>query len=380
LRSIRAPALALDVLLGCAARDYPHALDATRDYIADGRYWSQAVVALVDDRSTTEPRSDWRERVQGVPGVLKSRWPSFDSLVQAFRDDWDFDARRTPWREWADEDPELAAALREARPPRQPQPSARERIRGLATEDLLALAGSGNLRDFAQILVKRTTQRDVAAIRAVASDPSVPMHAAAVSALAAKQDVDVLPAILALTEETRPRAVHALLFRALGALPYEATRGTVLEWLQGNDSSRRAAAASAMAKHVITDDVPLLRELLGVELDAGAKGEQYLVCSYAEGLGRQPALGPYPELDRAFIEMPYSYGRRFVVDALVATDPTFPAVRAVHCLWDAEPAIRATAAKVVDVRNQEAASRLQVLTADPAEEPDVRCAADRVNR
>jgi hypothetical protein len=72
--------LALDVLLGCAARDYPDALDATRDYIADGRYWSQAVVALVDDRSTTEPRSDWRERVHGVPGVLKSRWPSFDSL------------------------------------------------------------------------------------------------------------------------------------------------------------------------------------------------------------------------------------------------------------------------------------------------------------
>jgi hypothetical protein len=300
--------------------------------------------------------------------------------VQAFRDEWDFDARRTPWREWADEDPELAAALREARPPRQPQPSARERIRGLATEDLLALAGSGNLRDVAQTLVKRTTQPDVAAMRAVASDPSVPMHAAAVSALAAKQDVDVLPGILALTEETRPRAVHALLFRALGALPYEATRGTVLEWLRGNDSSRRHAAASAMAKHAITDDVPFLRELLGVELDAAAKGEQYLVCSCAEGLGRQPALGPYPELDRAFIEMPYSYGRRFVVDALVATDPTYPAVRAVDCLWDAEPAIRATAAKVVDVQTQEAASRLQVLTADPAEEADVRSAADRANR
>jgi hypothetical protein len=250
----------------------------------------------------------------------------------------------------------------------------------LATEDLLALSGSGNLRDVAQILVKRTTERDVAAMRAVASDPSVPMHAAAVSALATKQDVDVLPAILALTEETRPRAAHALLFRALGALPYEATRGTMLEWLQGNDSSRRRAAASAMAKHTIADDVPVLQALLEAELDAGAKGEQYLACSYAEGLGRHPALGPYPELDRAFIEMPYSYGRRFVVDALVATDPTFPAVRAVDCLWDAEPAVRVTAAKVVDVRNQEAAARLQVLTADHAEEPDVRSAADLGNR
>jgi hypothetical protein len=102
------------------------------------------------------------------------------------------------------------------------------------------------------------------------------------------------------------------------------------------------------------------------------------VCSYADALGRHPALGPYPELDRAFLEMPYSYGRHFIVDALGVTDFRFSSTRAVDCLWDAEPLIRATAATVVDVGSPEATARLRALAADPAEEHAVRSAADRV--
>jgi hypothetical protein len=112
--------------------------------------------------------------------------------------------------------------------------------------------------------------------------------------------------------------------------------------------------------------------------DAGLDGAQYVVCSYAEGLGRHPALGPYSELDRAFLEMPYSYGRHYVVDALSVTDPRFSGTRAVDCLWDAEPLIRVAAASAVDLGSPEATARLRALAADPAEEATVRSAADRV--
>jgi hypothetical protein len=196
--------LALDVLLRCAARDSGDALDAARGYVARGRYWSHAVDALVDDPSGTEPRSDWRERVQGIPAVIKSRWSAPDALIEALRDRWDIDVRRAPWREWAAEDPELDDALKKARRPGQSQSGPRERIRGWPTDELLALTDPAHLRVVAQKLAKRTRRRDVEAMLCVANDPVAPMYAAAVSALAAQQHVEVLPAVLALTEATRP--------------------------------------------------------------------------------------------------------------------------------------------------------------------------------
>jgi hypothetical protein len=99
---------------------------------------------------------------------------------------------------------------------------------------------------------------------------------------------------------------------------------------------------------------------------------KYLVCSYAQALARQPALGPFPELDRAFREMPYSYGRHFVVDALKATDTSFPAGSAVDCLWDCELSTRATAAAAVDRRDVRAARRLEQLAQDVEEESEDR--------
>jgi hypothetical protein len=158
---------------------------------------------------------------------------------------------RAPWREWAAEDPELDDALKKARRPGQSQSGPRERIRGWTTDELLALTDPAYLRVVAQKLARRTQQRDVELMLQVAIDPAAPMFAAAVSALAAQQHVEVLPAVLALTEATRPLAVHALLFRAFGALPYRVTRDTAVEWLSGSDMSRRRAAAAAMGEHAI---------------------------------------------------------------------------------------------------------------------------------
>ena len=63
------------------------------------------------------------------------------------------------------------------------------------------------------------------------------------------------------------------------------------------------------------------RSALSRELDRGLDGDVYVVCSLAEALGRCAVHGPFEELSRAYEEIPYSYGRRYVVSALAARRP-----------------------------------------------------------
>jgi len=130
-----------------------------------------------------------------------------------------------------------------------------------------------------------------------------------------------------------------------------------------------------MARYAIADDIEQITTQLATELQAGTTGDQYVVCSLAEALGRHPARGPYDVLDHAFGEMPYSYGRRYVADAIAATDPRFPDRLAINCLWDCEPDVRATGATHASRDDPLAAARLAELRADPNEDPDVRRAA-----
>ncbi len=104
-------------------------------------------------------------------------------------------------------------------------------------------------------------------------------------------------------------------------------------------------------------------------------GDIYVVCSLAEALGRYQGHGPFDELSRAYEQIPYSYGRRFVVSALAATDPTFAGVGAVDCLWDCEAETRQLAATYVDRRIRLASQRLEELAADEAQAASVRRAA-----
>ena len=73
--------------------------------------------------------------------------------------------------------------------------------------------------------------------------------------------------------------------------------------------------------------------------------------------------------------MPYSYGRRYIVAALAASDPTFDGDVAVECLWDCEAETRLLATAHVDPRVRLALQRLQELAGDGAQAASVRAAA-----
>ena len=101
-----------------------------------------------------------------------------------------------------------------------------------------------------------------------------------------------------------------------------------------------------------------------------------MICSLAQALARGGVHGPFDELLRAYEETPYSYGRRYIVDALAASDPTFGGDVAVNCLWDCEADTRRLAATYVDRRVRLASQRLDELTGGPRPQAaSVRAAA-----
>jgi hypothetical protein len=101
----------------------------------------------------------------------------------------------------------------------------------------------------------------------------------------------------------------------------------------------------------------------------------YVICSLAQTLGRSGIHGPFVELQQAYEQIPYSFGRRYIVAALAASDPTFGGDVAVECLWDCEAETRRLAAVHVDGRVRLAAQRLEELAADDAQSASVSSVA-----
>lgn len=370
----RGPSSVLNVLARMAARGNTEAISAIRRYVATGRYWEWVIPWLLPEGRPTRASPGWPEWVDGLAPLLCERFPTAERMSEALTDAWSVTATDAPWDEWRTAYPLIGAALEAATRGHQ-HLAARDQYAEATTWELLAIEKATLARRVASALACKTKDEDVQLMLRASEDPSLAMHAAAVSALAAQQHTEVLPAVLRLSDETGRGITRALLYRAFVALPYAATRATATEWLTGGDRTRRGAAANAMGAHAIADDVRLVAAELSRELDQGLSGDQYVVCSLAEALGRHPEYGPYPELARAFDDMPYSFGRGYVVNAIAATDPQFPHKLAIDCLWDCEPAVRATAAKHVNRAKPIAAARLRQMGTDPLEDKEPREAA-----
>jgi hypothetical protein len=182
--------------------------------------------------------------------------------------------------------------------------------------------------------------------------------------------------VLAIAEENTHQAqrgtLQGAIALALEAMPLSQTRALAHDWLTAQDWARRRKAAGMLAAWAEDEDLGPARSALARELDRGLDGDVYVVCSLAEALGRCAVHGPFEELSRAYEEIPYSYGRRYVVAALAAADPTFAGDVAVECLWDCERETRRVAAEHVDRRIRLAAQRLDELARDEAQAASVR--------
>ncbi|MDQ3675688.1 MAG: hypothetical protein M3401_02620 [Actinomycetota bacterium] len=367
-------------LLGrMAIRDHSDARRVLREYVAYGGSWQRAITLLTGDPEAMPVGPPWPEVVAGLDEVLIDRFPGESALGEALAD---VDSRDRPWTLWSVENHRIAGALaaghRVPLPPRtrrRPQRRKPPNPRTMSTEALLQTPEQSRWRQIADELTTRRGRDDVQRMMGAARDPELAMRRAAILALANQGRRDVLEIAEETTSEEQRGKLQGTIALALEAMPLTQTRTLAHDWLTSPDWGRRRKAAGILGSRAEEEDLEHARRALSRELDAGLEGDVFVVCSLAEALGRFPAHGPFEELSRAYEEIPYSYGRRFIVSALAASDPTFSGDLAVECLWDCELESRAIAAARVDRRIRLAAQRLRELVDDEAQATAVRRAA-----
>jgi hypothetical protein len=372
----------LAVLGRMAIRGHAEARRALRDYVGRGRFWDRAIELLIDDYDAMRVGVPWPEVVAGLDAVLVDRFPSESDLAEALAG---VDASARPWTLWSVENPKIAWALSfdhgaggDPTPKRGVRPrKATPKPRELSTAELLAITEDSRWTQIAEELTVRTSGDDVQRLLVAANDEELPMRRAAILALGHQGRRELLEIAQANTSSAERGTLQGAIALALEAMPPEQTRSLAHDWLTSPDWARRRKAAGILATWAEGHDLEHARHALARELELGLDADMYVVCSLAEALGRYPGHGPFDELSRAYEQIPYSYGRRFVVSALAQTDPTFAGDVAVDCLWDCEPETRQLAASHVDRRIRLAAQRLDELADDDAQAPSVRHSAAR---
>ena len=245
----------------------------------------------------------------------------------------------------------------------------------MPTRELLQIAEDSRWTQIADELASRSAPDDVAALLEAANDPTVPMRRAAILALGRQGRRELLEIAEQNTSQAGRGKLQGAIALALEAMPLSQTRHLAHDWLTSADWARRRKAAGMLATWSEDEDLAPARDALARELDEGLEGDVYVICSLAQALGRGGVHGPFEELQRAYEEMPYSYGRRYIVSALAASDPTFYGDVAVECLWDCEAETRRLAAIHVDRRVRLASQRLEELAGDEAQAASVRSVA-----
>jgi hypothetical protein len=378
----------LGVLGRMAIRGHADARRVLREYVAYGRFWTRALDRLIGDHDALHATTPWPEVVAGLDAVLVERFPTDDALAAALAG---LDPRERPWTMWSVENRRIARAFAlegrgggatatptgaasRRRPARGERPL-RQRPREMSTAELLQIAEDSRWTQIADELAARSAPADVELLIAAANDPEVPMCRAAILALGRQGRRELLEIAEQTTSHTQRGKLQGAVALALEAMPLSQTRALAHDWLTSPDWGRRRKAAGMLATWAEDEDLEPARRALADELDLGLDGDVYVIASLSEALGRCGVHGPFDELSRAYESMPYSYGRRYIVAALAASDPTFGGDVAVECLWDCEAETRRLAATHVDRRVRLAFQRLEELAGDRAQAALVRAAA-----
>jgi hypothetical protein len=367
-------------LLGrMAIRDHDEARRVLREYVAYGRLWPRAITLLTGDPEAMPVGPPWPEVVAGLDQVLVDRFGGDSALTEALAE---VDGSERPWTLWSIENHRIAGALAAghrvplpARTRRRPPRRKPVNPRTMTTELLLRVPEESRWRQIADELTLRRGREDVQRMMAAAREPDLAMRRAAILALANQGRRDVLEIAEETTSEEQRGKLQGTIALALEAMPLSQTRALAHDWLTSPDWGRRRKAAGILGSHAEPEDLGPARHALARELDSGLEGDVFVVCSLAEAIGRCADHGPFEELTRAYEQIPYSYGRRFIVAALAATDPTFAGDLAVECLWDCEVESRTIAAARVDRRIRMASQRLRELVDDEVQAASVRQAA-----
>ena len=315
------------VLAALARHGDEEAREGLLEVVASGAGWEPAAFLLAEQGLT-----------DGLEMTLARRMREDDDarreLTEGLLDPW----RHEPWRSWSRRELVLET-IAEARRMRDRERAARAPHPGMELDELLAhpdrLPASEALAD--------SPVRD-GRLHWVARDPISPFRGRAFLALSLRGDTELVDEAAAIVSaDERPLAADAR--RYLRRLPPGDAREAAMAWRHGDDPRLAELARQMRCDDATEADVPEIADWLAPALDGGRMLE---LCDVLDALEHFADLGPFDDVDRVFVEAPYSYARIRAVALMRLSDPGFAARRADECLWDGEERIRQLGAEAHD--------------------------------
>ena len=280
---------------------------------------------------------------------------------------------RLPWDGWAEQSAVIAGAVAVADARKEPRPRSRPAPPALdgPLESILAFDWGPVPKALVHRMINMATATEIDLLRRTAVGSWSPARGLALQLLGKRRDpfaIDIAAQTFATNTTGRERSASSRYMRDLDAA---VTLPLARDWIVSDDD-RSGIAATVMAMHSESEDVPAIRAAFS---RAWERDWMYEICSLVEALGRHPDHGPFPELQMVFTDVAYSYARRRAARSMAAVDPDFSTLFADECLWDCETETRLVGIEASQLDDRIARPRINVLAADEAEDEAVRTAA-----
>ncbi|MGE0601222.1 MAG: hypothetical protein AB7J35_17285 [Dehalococcoidia bacterium] len=343
--------VAVDVLQHLANRGSEAADAAIRDYVAWGPWWDSA---LYDLRNAAGP--EWLPLIPGL--IEKARTEGTGSYFGI----------RPPFSDWASLNAQARNFVSEARANEERFEQEKASWKLLSTEELLKQDQRRPHPFVSAILGERTSPVHQTALRnGLLSDSPVTRGLAAL-ALARQGEFHLDVATELAVKRKQPPWASSLGRDALALGDSEIVLPMARSWRSARNWRKQGAAREILKHHATVDDIPWIEDRLR---RCSSNGQIGPLRQLAEVIAARFPGREFPLLKRRFDPFTYSYGRRFLAQALAVTDPTFATTRAFTSLWDCEGETRLVAAEHVDLSVAGAVERLREMAADPLEDERV---------
>jgi hypothetical protein len=377
-------ALAVSTLGRMAELGSGDAINVLREYVTYGPLWDHALglLASMSDKGV----------VEGLAEAVCARFETGKQMDDSsYYDIYSSYSSLMPlWKVWSETQPCIAKLMNEVDEIRS---GYRKHIgtdpdyKALSVEELLDAARPHNRRHIEKVLLSRLRHSDVKLYVQAFDAENVFAWRIAFNCLEAMKRAKsyyerILNRIVGYLEAAKDEAVRGPKISACDAilrqLPPEMTLQVARRWYSSGEWRLQLAGEEVLERHATPEDIDrALATLEAARNDAVPYySDLYRACGALEILARMSNVGPLPEVEAAFVEMGYSFGRKRAAQAMRANAPEwFAETYAYECLWDCEEETRQLGCEGVSLAVTGARERLRYLAGDPFEVDMVREAA-----
>lgn len=377
--------------LSCLAEEKANttALEIVRDYVSYGRRWKHVLRELAE--------MDTLAALEQSVAVLCHRVRSNSSVRAQFKnevqEDWesyclqDEDGRARirfflpicePWKTICERNKELAdlfasAGIAYDQPPVSKRRPHQDCPYDLSLEELFERVNQSNCTRFWRFLPEKVSSEDEDYLLRQLSTGSPERMILAfrgLGYLGTPRAFDVVKSYIEASENADRKVRHRA-FDAIEEMPASLTLDLARQWFRRREWYLHVPAGGILERHAALEDVPLLRETL--RTPETVRCEDFRLDSALRTMTRFDGIGPIPELEQVFCQVPHCYRRYEAANAMEITARVeFASKYAYECLWDCQSDTRRLGCEAVNLSAPGILERLRQLATDASEDDGVR--------